>query len=99
MHLQRQQHDEPRHQPFDHLHQVLDELEAAVDAVCSNDAVSVADATATLTHLASQHPLLVLAYRRTLVCVARVRGCLAEGPALLALLEKLGLSPSGPAAA
>ena len=81
-----------QHHTIDELYSVLEQLEAAVDAVCSDDPLAVARAAATLNGLANRHPALVMAYQRTLVCVARVRSRLAEGPALLALLQTLGLS-------
>lgn len=92
MHLAHQPPGELHHQALDGLHETLSELEAAVDAICSDDPASVATATAALIGLAGRHPALVLAYWRTLVCVARVRSRLAEGPALLELLRRLGLA-------
>jgi hypothetical protein len=75
--------------------QVLGQLERAVDALCSNEHASIAGAVATLTVLARRHPALVMLYRRTIICVARVRANLAEGPALANLLGTLGLSDQG----
>lgn len=70
---------------------LLDQLESAVDDVCSDDPGSIAGATATLMTLARRYPALVKGYQRTLMCVARVRAPRAEGPALSELLGMLGL--------